>query len=254
MSGQEQKRKWLVANWKMHKTVGECDQFVRELVKIPSSVLANYQILLAPQFPFIKGVMDQLLESKIGICVAAQNCSDEKQGAYTGEVSPVALSSLGCKYVLLGHLERRKLFGETSVLVAKKARCAVEAGMIPIICLGEQHMQKDQVLHEIDEQLLPVLDMLNGLNIDEKILWAYEPGWAIGAHEAAALPQIRQAHLHIKECVRKQGFKMPTVLYGGAVTFENSKQFLDDSSVDGLLLGRASLTVSSFLRIIGFEV
>lgn len=246
-------KKWLICNWKMHVNLPECEQFVQELSKVYPQTLGMFNIIIAPQFPLIKYLKDLATSLMIKIDVAAQNCSTQLQGAYTGEVSIDALASVGCRYVLLGHSERRHLFKENSLDVAKKVGLALQKGVIPIVCIGEISREKNRAYQEVKEQILPVLDRISQ-DVKSSVLWAYEPVWAIGAKEPAELTHVVDMHQYIKQLIHDRFSQWPIVMYGGAINPQNANYFLDNQIVDGLLLGRASLTVASFLRIIGIEV
>jgi len=187
--------------------------------------------------------------SGASIAVGAQDVSENSRGAYTGEISSEMLIDIGCEYCIVGHSERRSLFGEDNLKIAGKFHQASEAGLIPILCLGETFNQreKDETLDVIADQLNAVVEY-TGKVLSSDLVIAYEPVWAIGSGKSASTDQIKIVHQYIRRKLQEKGLSA-RILYGGSVTPENTKELLEESDIDGLLVGGASLDAKSFVQI-----
>ena len=243
----------IVGNWKMNKTASEAAAFVRELAsKLPAS--SQVDVVLAPPFTALESVRTALGPSST-IGLGAQNLHWERHGAFTGEVSGPMLGDVGCTYVIVGHSERRTLFGERDVDIQKKVRAALAHGLRPILCIGEslKERETDRTDVIITAQLTAALA---GLTAEElsTVTIAYEPIWAIGTGRAATTEQAVTVHRSIRSSVA-QGWSHGTasrmrILYGGSVTPQNAESLLFTEEIDGALVGGACLKVESFATIV----
>jgi triosephosphate isomerase (TIM) len=243
---------FIAGNWKMFKTVQEAVVFVKELRSAVKDV-SDVEIVVAPPFTAVHAVAEAARNTNIG--VAAQNLYWEKEGAFTGEVSPVMVKESGAEYVIIGHSERRRLFGETDAIVNRKVVAAIGAGLMPIVCMGEtlEEREANATLDVLDRQLKDGLDGIGGERIAELVI-AYEPVWAIGTGRNATAAQAQEAHAHIRKRLR-QWFGADAaegchVLYGGSVKPDNIREIIAEPDVDGALVGGASLDVRAFADIV----
>jgi len=246
-------RKPLIAgNFKMFKTVAETVSYVGELRTLVKD-LRGVDIVIAPPFTAVAAAAEAVKDSAIG--VAAQNMHWEREGAFTGEVSAGMVREAGATFVIIGHSERRTLFGETNASVNKKTRAAITGGLIPIVCIGETLAQRDgnETLAVLDRQIKEGLDGVTGDELSRMVI-AYEPVWAIGTGRNATPAQAGEAHFHIRQRL-KQWFGLEAsercrVLYGGSVKPDNIAKLIAEPDVDGALVGGASLDPRSFFAII----
>ena len=237
----------VVGNWKMNKLPKEGSSFVEESVNLLLDV-ERVQVIFCPPFT---GLLGMNLEHPFSL--GSQNCHWEVQGAFTGEISTRMLKDCGVSYVIVGHSERRQIFFETNDWIKWKMGAVVDAGLIPIFCIGETLEQRksgqtDQVLAQ---QLQDGFKMVNSF---KKMVIAYEPVWAIGTGISAKIDQVKDAHLQIKNILSKQFPKniltdFP-ILYGGSVTPDNAEELISVPGVDGFLIGGASLNIDSFTSIV----
>ena len=247
------RKKVIAGNWKMYKDVNESIEFVKELVLKQNSIPDNVDVIICTPFTSLYAVSQIVKDSKI--MLGAQNMFYEDQGAYTGEISPLMLKSIGCKYVILGHSERRTYFGETDDIVNKKVKKAIEKDLTPIMCIGETLQERESgITNQIVEK--QVRGGLNGLSPEEisKIIIAYEPVWAIGTGKTATPAQAQDVHKFIRDLISKiSNDKVASNLiiqYGGSMKPENAKELLSQPDIDGGLIGGACLKVDSFYGII----
>ena len=243
---------FIAGNWKMFKTVQETVVFVKELGGLVKDV-ADVEIVVAPPFTSVHSAAVAARNTNIG--VAAQDLYWEREGAFTGEVSASMIKEAGAEYVIVGHSERRRLFGDTDRAVNRKAIAAIGAGLTPIVCVGEtlEERERDQTLAVLDRQVKDGLDGLTGDQVGE-IVVAYEPVWAIGTGRHATAAQAGEAHAHIRKRLG-QWFGAGAadrchVIYGGSVKPENISELIAEPDVDGALVGGASLEVGSFADIV----
>jgi triosephosphate isomerase (TIM) len=243
---------FIAGNWKMFKTVHEAVVFVKEL-KIVVKDVVDVEIVVAPPFTALHAVAEAVRNSNIG--VAAQDLYWEREGAFTGEVAPGMIAEAGALYVIAGHSERRRLFGETDAIVNRKAMAAIGAGLTPVVCIGEtlEEREREETLAVLDRQIQGGLDGLTGEQIAE-IVVAYEPVWAIGTGRNATAGQAGEAHAHIRKRVRQwfggEAADRCHVIYGGSVKPDNIRELIAEADVDGALVGGASLDVRSFGEIV----
>ena len=211
----------------------------------------GFTLLVCPPFPYLAAVASQAEGSPVK--VGAQNVSEHEKGAYTGEVAPAMLRDVGCDYVIVGHSERRSLYGETSAQVAAKFVAAQAAGITPILCVGETLEEREAGTTEavIDEQLDAVLEAA-GVEAFASAVIAYEPVWAIGTGMTATPEQAQDVHKHIRGRLAAQDDSIAAgvqILYGGSMKGENAAGLLGQPDIDGGLIGGASLKAQDFLAI-----
>jgi len=210
-------------------------------------------MVVAPPFTAIAAVAEAFRNTNVG--VAAQNLHWEREGAFTGEISAGMIIEAGAEYVIIGHSERRRLFGETDATVARKVAAAIEAGLTPIVCVGEtlEERERDETLAVLDRQVKDGLDRLTAEQIAELVV-AYEPVWAIGTGRNATATQAGEAHSHIRQRL-SEWFGAPAadqchVIYGGSVKPDNIVELIREPDVDGALVGGASLDVRGIETIV----
>ena len=242
----------IVANWKMFKTVAEAVGFTKQLRELVKDV-ADVEIVVAPPFTAIQAVAEAARNSNIG--VSAQDLFWEREGAFTGEVSAAMIREAGAAYVIIGHSERRRLFGDTDLTVNRKVTSAIASILTPIVCVGEtlEQREHDETLAVLDRQIKDGLDGLTAQQVAELVI-AYEPVWAIGTGKNATAAQAGEAHAHIRKRLR-QWFGGDAaghchVIYGGSVKPDNIRELVAEPDVDGALVGGASLDVKSFADIV----
>lgn len=242
------------ANWKMNLTYQQAEQLLDEVLDEKIELSGNQQVIFAVPFPYLimanSGVADLTKYA-----IAAQNCSDKKSGAYTGEVSAEMLQSLGIHYCVIGHSERREYFGESNQMLAAKVNICLAHDITPIFCCGEplpvreQNNQNSYVQQQLEESLFH-------LSADElqQIVIAYEPIWAIGTGKTATTEQAQEMHAHLRSVLaQKWGQEVAdkiSILYGGSVKAANAGELFSSKDVDGGLVGGASLNSSEFIQII----
>ena len=243
---------FIAGNWKMFKTVQEAVLFVKELRSVVKDV-ADVEIVVAPPFTAINAVAEAARNTNIG--VAAQNLYWEREGAFTGEISAAMIKEAGAEYVIVGHSERRRLFGETDATVNRKVMAAIAAGLAPIVCVGEtlEERERDDTLAVLDRQVKDGLDRLRAEQLAELVI-AYEPVWAIGTGRNASSAQAGEAHAHVRKRLRQwfgaEASDPCRVIYGGSVKPDNIRELIAEPDVDGALVGGASLDVRSFVDIV----
>ena len=247
------RRKILAANWKMNFTQVEAESYLHTFLGEIGEV-DDVEIVVIPPFTSIP-VLAQISEKAPFIRIGAQNMHWERSGAYTGEISPTMLRALFVKYVVIGHSERRSLFGETDETVNRKVHSALEAGLRPIVCVGETAAQRDN--EEVETVLKRQLELgLKDLSAKDaaEIVIAYEPVWAIGTGRTATPAQAQEAHHFIRsvlgEIFGPAVSERVRIQYGGSVKPENAQELMRQSDIDGALIGGASLEPHSFAKII----
>ena len=244
--------RFIAGNWKMFKTVAEAVAFVTDLRDLVADA-AGVDIVVAPPFTAVQAAAGAARGSNIS--VSAQNLYWEKEGAFTGEVSPGMIKEAGAAYAIVGHSERRRLFGESDAIVNRKTLAAIGAGLIPIVCVGEtlEERERGDMPAVLDRQIKDGLDQLSGDRIGALVI-AYEPVWAIGTGRTATAAQAGEAHAHIRKRLRQwfgaDAADACRILYGGSVKPDNIKELIAEEDVDGALVGGASLDVRSFADIV----
>jgi triosephosphate isomerase len=244
-------RRFLVAgNWKMHgDDVANRDLVAGILEGAPASDRVG--LVVCPPYPYLASVASQLAGSSVQL--GAQNVSEHDKGAFTGEVAPAMLHDVGCRYVIVGHSERRTLYGESSALVAEKMAAALAAGLIPILCVGETLEEREAGSTEavVGGQLAAAIER-NGIAALGASVIAYEPVWAIGTGMTATPEQAQDVHRYIRAVLAKQDSGVADgvqILYGGSVKGDNAAGLLGMPDIDGGLIGGASLKAADFLAI-----
>jgi triosephosphate isomerase len=232
--------KLYVANWKMHKTRGEARAYAEDLGARIGDGIPGRELVLAPAFP----LLDAAKDPRGRWSLASQNLASEVSGAFTGEVSARMVADAGCRYAIVGHSERRRIFGEDGSLLAKKLACCRESGLTPIYCVGETAQERDAGLTAAT--LIRQLDALERDPVGEPLVVAYEPVWAIGTGRAAMPEDAAAAYVHIAQLLVAR--KELRILYGGSVSSEIAAE-LSESGVDGFLVGGASLSAADFAGI-----
>src|SRR5947208_6507743 len=247
------RKKIVAANWKMNMTQAESARFVESFLRDVGDI-ADVEVVIIPPFTAITKVREALGRAH-NIKVGAQNMFWEKSGAFTGEISAPLLRDLFVHYVVLGHSERRALFGETDEIVNRKARAAHAAALHPIVCIGETLDQRDKgnVEKILAIQLRGSLAGLNPKELQETVI-AYEPVWAIGTGRNATPAQAQEAHAFIRHTLREMADDTTAdrirIQYGGSVKPENARELMSQTDIDGALVGGASLDPRSFAQIV----
>ena len=248
------RRPVIAGNWKMFKTVAETRAFFNAFKPLVAST-THCDIVIAPTFTSLAAAAESASGSNIAI--SAQNMHAEKQGAFTGEVAAAMLVEAGCRYVILGHSERRHIFGETDAIVAKKTAAALDAGLIPIVCVGEtlDERNANQTEAVLARQFTGGLGALTDEQFS-RILLAYEPVWAIGTGRTATPEMAGDAHRFLRSAAasrftsdRAEDLR---ILYGGSVKPDNIRGLMAQVEIDGALVGGASLEAVSFASIVNF--
>ncbi len=242
----------IAGNWKLHKTVAQAEEFIGALLPRVSSV-ERTEVAICPAFTALQAMVDSTRGSRVA--VYAQNMHQTHEGAFTGEVSAPMLSEVGVQGVVLGHSERRELFGETDRALALKVPAALDAGLAPILCVGETEEERERgdtqrkLRHQVQEDLARLeLEQLGEMVI------AYEPIWAIGTGQVATPDQAQEAIAFVRALVGDRSPEQAQhtrILYGGSVKPENAAELLALPDVDGVLVGSASLDAEAFAAIVG---
>src|SRR6266545_3014593 len=243
---------FIAGNWKMYKTVSDTVKYIKEFRGLVKGI-DGVEIVVAPPFTAIHAVAEAARNSNVGI--AAQDMFWEREGAFTGEVSATMLHEAGAAYVIVGHSERRTLFGETDATVNRKLAAAYAVGLAPIACIGEtlDQRERSETFDVLDRQIKQGLDGLTSDQIGQLVI-AYEPVWAIGTGRNATPAQAAEAHGHIRKRLRQWFGPEPAdlchVIYGGSVKPDNIRELVSQPDVDGALVGGASLDVRGFFEIV----
>ena len=246
------KTPFICGNWKMYKTVAETVKYVKEFRSLVKDVV-GVEIALAPPFTALHAAAEAARASNVA--VAAQDLYWEHEGAFTGAVSATMLREAGAEYVIIGHSERRTLFGETDASVNLKTMAAFAAGLVPIVCIGEtlDQRERNETFDVLDRQIKQGLDRVTAEQIALAVI-AYEPVWAIGTGRNATPAQAAEAHGHIRQRLRQwfgnEAAEQCQVIYGGSVKSENISDLVSQKDVDGALVGGASLGVRGFSEIV----
>jgi len=234
----------VIANWKLHGSLALVAEFGQQWRALPP--LSGVDVVVCPPTPYFGAIREAFEGMRLG----AQDCADQREGAFTGEVAVQMLGEFGCKYVIIGHSERRSLYGETDAQVARKARLASAEGLHPVVCVGESLEQREagQEVKVVSEQLLGSLAQVPC----ERLVIAYEPIWAIGTGRTATPEQAEAMHGVIRRCMQEHfgavGAAIP-IIYGGSVKPENASELFGCENIDGALVGGASLEAKSFWQI-----
>ncbi len=247
-----QRKLFIAGNWKMNTDLVEAAALVDGIVKRVGTELM-VDAVVCPPYPFIETVVK--MTAVYPLLVGAQNVHYEEGGAYTGEVSAPMLCSIGCRYVIVGHSERRTLFNEKSTEINRKIRKCFEHGLLPILCIGETLEQKTEgiTFEVLNKQIVYGLQGIDAASIGCLVI-AYEPVWAIGTGQSMAASVAEQSHRFIRSVVDRftdhDIAQSVRIIYGGSVTPENAEELLKQGNIDGALIGGASLNPESFCEIL----
>jgi triosephosphate isomerase len=244
------RRKLVAGNWKMHGSRADNGALVEAILAAPK--LESVDCVLCPPLVYLADIARLLRGASVKL--GAQNVCAEPAGAYTGEVSAAMLKDVGCEYVIVGHSERRMLFGEDDVLVARKFAAAQSRGLLPILCVGEQLAEREsERTYEVVGRQLEAVVALTGIGCFAHAVVAYEPVWAIGTGRTASPEQVQSVHGFIRQRLADQDAKIAAglqILYGGSVKAGNARELFVQHDVDGGLVGGASLKADDFLSIV----
>ncbi|HLD88977.1 MAG TPA: triose-phosphate isomerase [Candidatus Nanoarchaeia archaeon] len=248
----------IIANWKMHKTSKETVKFLHELKKHIKDV-EHVDVIICPPFTALFKADDELeaMKDEVKIRLGAQNMHFEDEGAFTGEISAVMLKEF-CKFVILGHSERRYLFAEDNEMINRKVKAALEHNLSPILCVGET-LEERNAKHTKEAIEYQLSNNLKGIKEDDvlKAVIAYEPVWAIGTGHNATHEEAEEVHSYIRFLIAKiyseETAEKTRIVYGGSITPKTAKEFIEHENVDGFLVGSASLDAEDFARLVKWE-
>jgi triosephosphate isomerase len=246
------RRPFIAGNWKMHLDRAGAVSLAAGVAK-RASEFADVDIAVCPPFVYLEAVAKAIAGSTVAL--GAQNMYHAAQGAFTGEVSPAMLVDMGCRYVILGHSERRSVFRETNEEINKKAHAAFAASLLPIVCVGEQLAEREagQTMDVVRQQFDGSLAGLSNAQMEQTVI-AYEPVWAIGTGKVATPEQAEQVHADLRKLIESrynaEVASRVRILYGGSVKPDNARALLSQSNIDGALVGGASLKVDDFMGIV----
>jgi triosephosphate isomerase len=245
-------------NWKMNKTLKETEEYFNKFLKKLSEIdFSDREIMIAPPFTVLAYSQNFIKNSPLKL--GAQNACWEERGAFTGEISPVMLKEFGIEYVILGHSERRHLFGESDKLIAKRVEGVYKFGLTPILCVGEtlEERNKGKTFEVVERQLLEGLSNIKNIKGDKMVI-AYEPVWAIGTGINATPDQAEEVQSFIREKLKslysEEVSMQIRILYGGSVTPDNIQDLMKKPNIDGVLVGSASLDPEKFFKICNIKV
>lgn len=241
------KKRLVMGNWKMHGSLDQNAQLLNQLIADLGNAHSQTDIVVCAPHPYLAQLQQLLSGSPIQW--GAQNMSEHEAGAFTGEVSATMLKDFGCQWVLLGHSERRALYGETDTLVLAKTQAALQAGLIPVVCVGETEAEHEQ--NQTQSVILQQLQQLLELSPDllRRLVIAYEPVWAIGTGKSASPEQAQSVHAYIRGLLQQAEAPNVRILYGGSVNPTNAADLFKMPDIDGALVGGASLKANDFLSI-----
>lgn len=244
----------IAGNWKMHLTLSEAAEFAHTIAGL-SRGITDREVMIAPPSIALAAVVEAVSDSPVK--VAAQNTAWEKEGAFTGEISPFMLKDMGVEMAIIGHSERRQIFFEDDILINRRLRGALSHGLTPILCIGETLEQREsgKTFSVLEGQLLQGVSDIPEEGM-KRVVVAYEPVWAIGTGKTASKEQAQEVHNFIRQIISRQYEKILAeeirILYGGSVKPENVDSLMAQPDIDGALVGGAALTSESFNRIIHF--
>ncbi len=249
------RRPLIAGNWKMFKTCSEAVETAGQLVKLVA-MASDIDVMIAPPFTALAPVSDIVRGSRVSL--GAQNLFWETEGAYTGEISPAMLVSTECKYVIIGHSERRQYFDETGETVNKKIKAVIKNNLIPVLCVGESEKEREskETFSVLDKQIKKGLEGFSSDDLETLVI-AYEPVWAIGTGKTASTDQAQEAHQFLRSVLEKSFGNMLAksirILYGGSVKPNNIAELMAMPDIDGALVGGASLDPETFSKIVHFK-
>lgn len=249
-------RPFIAGNWKMYKSIPETINLINS-IKAGVHTVTDVDIVICPPFTALQAANEALADSKIDL--GAQDMHYETEGAFTGEISPIMLKDVGCRYVILGHSERRMHFKETDELVNKKVLAALKYSFIPIVCIGETLEEREarRAMEVVKRQFDHSLANIEPKEM-ERVIIAYEPVWAIGTGRTATPEQAEQMHSYIRRLLHEKcGDEISgkvRILYGGSVKPDNVQQLMEKPNLDGALVGGASIKAESFIQIVANSI
>ena len=249
------RRPLIAGNWKMHLTLAEAVHLARTIAET-SADCPDRDVLVAPAFTALSNVANAVKGSTL--LVGAQNVAWENQGAFTGEISPAMLGDIGIVWAIIGHSERRQIFGEDDGMVNRRVRGALVNGLHPILCIGETLAEREagHTFAVLEQQVRKGLDQVTGTQMKDLVL-AYEPVWAIGTGKTATNEQAQEVHAFIRQLLagmyEKSVADATRILYGGSVKPDNIDDLMAQPDIDGALVGGAALKAESFARIVHFQ-
>lgn len=249
------REKLIAGNWKMNNDIEESLKLVESFKSMSKDFDDRVTVLVCPPFTSLFSVKEAL--KGYNIKIGAQNMHYEDKGAYTGEVSPIMLKNMGVEYVIIGHSERRQYFNEVDESVNKKLKAALEYDIIPIVCVGETLVQREQGIEKetVKNQIVKSFENIEHNNA-KKIVVAYEPIWAIGTGKTATSKEANDMAAYIRSCIAEiydnQVAQTIAIQYGGSVNGNNANEILNQEDIDGALVGGASLKADEFLKIINY--
>ena len=230
----------IVANWKMNpQTLAEVKRLFN-LVKKGVKNIKNIEAVICPPFLYLLNLKSKILNLKLG----AQDCFWEEKGAFTGEVSSLMLKNLGCKYVIVGHSERRRNLNETDEMVNRKLKAALKENLRPILCVGNKNRKREKEFKGIMIQMEKALSGIKKSDLKNLII-TYDPVWAIGTGRACGIPEAKKVNLSIRKILKEN-----VILYGGSVNSQNAGDFIEKAKFQGLLVGGASLNAQEFIKLV----
>jgi triosephosphate isomerase (TIM) len=247
------RKKLLAGNWKMYKTTSDARALAHAL-RGKVDGLTDRDVVVCPSFLSIPAVAQELQGSTIQW--GGQNAHWEREGAFTGEVAAQMLLDLGCKYAIVGHSERRQLFGENDTMINKRMHGVLAAGLTPIVCIGETLAEREagKTFPVLEKQ---IKESLAGLTPASNVVIAYEPVWAIGTGKTATPEQAQEAHAFVRaeygKIYGESSAQAVRILYGGSVKPDNAKSLMGQKDIDGALVGGASLDAESFTKIVRYN-
>lgn len=247
------RKKYIAANWKMHTTLGEANVLASNIIK-KSKPNTNQHIIFFPPFPYIQSIAD-LASGNESYSVGAQDCASEPKGAFTGEVAAFMIRSVGGKWVIIGHSERRSYFNESNETLKKKVELTLDENLSVMFCCGETIEQREKSIQNqiVETQLEASIFHLNPAAF-KNIVIAYEPVWAIGTGKTASPEQAQEMHHYIRQLIAiKYNDRLAdeiSIVYGGSVTSTNAFSLFSQPDIDGALVGGASLMIDEFISII----
>lgn len=251
------RRPMMAGNWKMHKTTTEAVAFL-ESVAVGVDKDTGVEVVVCPPYTALSAVGADIKKKNLKVGLGAQNMHWEEAGAFTGEISPLMLVDLGLEFVIIGHSERRQLFGETNETINKKLKAALDHGLKPIFCVGETLDQREagQTTEVIAAQITEGLEGVGG-DLPERLVIAYEPIWAIGTGKVAEPEDANDVIRHIRALISSL-FGVDTarkirILYGGSVKPDNVVKIMAEPEIDGALVGGACLKPESFLELVNYQ-
>ena len=250
-----QRKPLIAGNWKMYTTAAEAKELAAAVAEA-SKGLTDREVMIAPPYTALPVVKDVLAGSNVRL--ASQNICWEEKGAFTGEISPVMLLELGCSMAIIGHSERRHIFGESDALINQRVAGALKFGLVPVLCIGEtlEEREAGRTMPVLEQQLRGGLAGI-AVSEPEKMVVAYEPVWAIGTGKTATEEQAQEAHQFVRgvlgDIYQKSIASQIRILYGGSVNPGNVDVLMGQEDVDGALVGGAALKADSFARIINFK-